>query len=340
MKKFIFSLVLMICTVVSVNAQNAYGNNKFFDNWSVGTDAGVTTNLHEWDTPNGGVWGIQLTKTITPVVSFEFSTQLGFNNNANWNVMCSANAVDNVNALGSVKINLMNWFCGYNGAPRLFEISARGGAGYMRNFYPQEVSNDRQYSVGKVGLDFDFNLGKKKAWTVSARPAVLLRGQNGVSVCESDNLCTAYPHNAVGQLTVGVTYHFKTSNKHHHLTQIPPVIKTIEKRGDVRVVEKVVEKRIEKIVTNDVADETYAVAFEQNSAQLSNSAKAILDKIPAKTKVSVIGSTSPEGTQKRNDALSVERAEAVATYLRARGVTVVSATGGEAGRAAIISVVK
>lgn len=64
----------------------------------------------------------------------------------------------------------------------------------------------------------------------------------------------------------------------------------------------------------------------------------MLDKIPSGSVVNVVGSTSPEGTVKRNTELANERAEAVKQYLENPGVTVKSAVGGEAGRAAIITV--
>lgn len=80
------------------------------------------------------------------------------------------------------------------------------------------------------------------------------------------------------------------------------------------------------------------MSFAKNSSELSNETKAVLDKIPSGSVVNVVGSTSPEGTVKRNTELANERAEAVKQYLENRGVTVKSAVGGEAGRAAIITV--
>ena len=53
-----------------------------------------------------------------------------------------------------------------------------------------------------------------------------------------------------------------------------------------------------------------------------------------------IGSTSPEGSTLRNSELSVQRANAVAEYLKSRGVEVISAEGNEHGRIAVVTVVK
>ena len=78
----------------------------------------------------------------------------------------------------------------------------------------------------------------------------------------------------------------------------------------------------------------------QNSAELTQDAKNILDKVSASLPVKVIGSTSPEGTTRRNSELSVQRANAVAKYLKSRGVKVASAEGNEHGRIAVVTVVK
>ena len=94
-------------------------------------------------------------------------------------------------------------------------------------------------------------------------------------------------------------------------------------------------KTVEKV---EYASDKYVVDFAKNSAALSAAAKAALDKIPTDSTVSVVGATSPEGSSARNSALSVQRANAVADYLKARGVKVTSATGNEAGRIAVVTI--
>ena len=177
----------------------------------------------------------------------------------------SANVLDNLSAIASTKINLMNWFGGYKGTPRLFEIQARGGFGYMREFWPDfalnptSSGNDLNRAVAKFGFDFDFNLGQSKAWTISLRPAVVMKMLNEGKMVEQmftyegcvyhDKFgipeCDAYGHNVLAQITAGVTYHFKTSNGTHHFAAVKPqiVTETVEK-----VVEKPVEKIVEKVV--------------------------------------------------------------------------------------------
>ena len=334
MKKITLILIAMFGLAMTACAQ--YTGHKFFDNWSIGAEGGVSTNLHDWDTPNGAVAGINLTKGITPVLSLEFQLQAGFNDDANWNWgVRSKNVLDNATIMGNTKINLMNWFGGYKGAPRFFEIQARGGVGYTRFFYPgsdyvpTKNGNDLNRCVFKFGFDFDFNFGKEKEWTVSVRPAVILKTSRdndpakvnfGVPVVCDNGFCSAYGHNSIGQITAGITYHFKTSNGTHYFTEVKPVevTKVVEK-----VVEKPVEKVVEKVVTKNASNVT--VEFAQNKATLTNTAKAKLNAIERGTIVAIDGYASPEGAKAYNQKLSQKRADAVKGYLENKGVKVADA---------------
>lgn len=321
-------LVIMLGMAMTASAQ--YSANKFFDNWSIGAEGGVSTNLHDWDTPNGAVAGINLTKGITPVLSLEFQIMGDINDNANWNMGRSANAIDALTVMGNTKVNLMNLFCGYKGAPRLFEIQARGGLGYMRAFYPDfegnptSNGNDLNRAVFKFGLDFDFNLGKQKAWTVSLRPAIVLKTGKETSPyflgCDYGT-CDKYGHNAVGQITAGVTYHFKNSNGTHHFAVVKPVeVTNVVEKIVEKPVEKVVEKIVEKVVTKDVSGIT--VEFAQNKSVLTETAKAKLNGLASGTVVALDGFASPEGNKSYNLKLSQRRCDVVKEYLEGRGVKV------------------
>lgn len=344
MKK-ITLVIAMFAMAMASSAQ--YTGHKFFDNWSIGIEGGVSSNLHDWDVPNGAVAGINLTKGITPVLSLEFQLQAGFNDDANWNWGAkSPNIVDNASVFANTKINLMNWFGGYKGAPRLFEIQARGGVGYTRFFWPNPgvdtgSGNDLNRCNFKFGLDFDFNLGEKKAWTISLRPAVVLKtsrdndpirysGEGMPVVCDNGD-CLAYAHNCIAQVTAGVTYHFKTSNGTHYFTEVKPVevTKIVEKTVE-KPVEKVVEKIVEKVVTKNVGGGV-TVEFAQNKATLSSTAKAKLNSIDKSATVVIDGYASPEGAKGYNQKLSERRCEAVKAYLVDRGVKVagVNAHGAE-----------
>ena len=347
MKKFTLLMVAVFAMAMSANAQYT---NKFWDNWAIGVEGGVTTNAHDWNTPHGAVAGINFTKGVTPVVSFEFAFTAGINNNYNWLRVKSPNAIDNLSFIGSTKINLMNWFGGYKGTPRFFEIQARGGFGYQRWFFPSKwdvagTNNDLSRPVAKFGFDFDFNLGESKAWTISLRPAVVMNLTNAFDDvnelasaragrpvyngyfkgCVYADKCYAYGHNVVGQITAGVTYHFKNSDGNHYFTLVKPqvVTETVEK-----IVEKPVEKVVEKVVEKQVAatgNNIYVVEFEQNKSNLSNTAKSTLDQISSGTTVILDAYASPEGAKVYNQKLSQKRADAVKGYLENKGVKVADA---------------
>lgn len=355
MKKSTLLTIALLSTAFTANAQYNVSGHRFFDNWSIGVDGGMTTNLHDFNTPHGGVAGIQLTKGITPVMSLQMDVTAGFNNWYNWNMSHSDCTVDNLTAAIMGKVNLMNWIGGYKGKPRVFEISPKAGVGYMHYFYPDgtqyDNANYRNAGVFKAGIDFDFNVGKQRAWTLSLRPAVILDvvhanettgartdyynnsdaqwGCNNTVGFWKNNEHGQFSHAGVFQLTAGVTYHFRTSNKKHHFVQVEPTI--VEK-----VVEKVVEKPREVIkevrveVPKNVGN-TYAVEFGQNKSLLTGTAKATLNEVPANATVTIDAYASPEGAKAYNKKLSQKRADEVKKYLETRGVKVsgVTAHGAE-----------
>lgn len=345
MKKITSMAIALFAVAVSASAQYNVTGHRFFDNWSIGVDGGVTTNLHDFDTPNGGVAGIQLTKGITPVFSIQTEVQAGFNNWSNWNVSHSDCGVDNLTAAVMGKVNLMNWFAGYKGTPRVFEISPKAGFGYLHYFYPEHtqynVKGYRNAAVAKVGIDFDFNVGEKKAWTLSLKPAVIYdmthanettgaktgyyNSPEAMWGCDNNSNCGKRTHAGVFQVTAGVTYHFKTSNKKHHFTTVEPVV--VE-----RTVEKVVERPVEKIkeirreVPGKAVGNTYVVEFAQNKSVLTATAKSVLNDVPSNATVTLDAYASPEGSKAYNKKLSQKRADEVKKYLEARGIKVASTT--------------
>ena len=85
----------------------------------------------------------------------------------------SGTAFDAFNLMLLNRLNLNNMFAGYNGQPRLFEVEAVGGFGWLRlnDFY--ETGEGANHLASKAGVNFNFNLGEKKAWTVAIKPAIL-----------------------------------------------------------------------------------------------------------------------------------------------------------------------
>ena len=323
MKKIILFLTVALISITA-SAQYNVNGHRFFDNWSVGVDGGINTNLHDWNN-GGGVLGVQVTKGITPVVSFEFASQIGLNDvvwdgdGVSWNVLGDKKHISTIHAIASTKVNLMNWFGGYLGHPRLFEIQARGGLGYLR-----EVENEVNSAVGKVGFDFDFNVGKQRAWALSLKPAVVWNACNYAAFNGG--------RNATAQLTAGVSYRFKTSNGTHNFKEVDPVTVT-------EVVEKIVEveKPVEVIKVVERVDtvfveakeenfEPITITFANNSAELTEEAKNTLSNAQGDNFV-VEATATPYGTEDYNKALSQKRADNVANFLKAQGKTIAEAKG-------------
>lgn len=323
MKKFIFMMIAVFAMAVSAMAQqnNYAGSSKFTDNWSVGINGGVQTNLHDWNAPQGATFGVELDKQITPLFGLTFEANGGVNNRMNWycdaNHFCNDVVFDQVSALVDGRFNLMNAFGGYKGSPRLFEIEALAGVGYGHGFASKSSGVAKTDALlAKTGLNLNFNVGKSKAWTLTVRPAVVW------NVSQTGQFDSRF---AIGQLTAGVVYHFKGSNKKHHLDLPIPVIveKTVEK-----VVEKqVIVEKIVKVPSTATAakvvnvDNCWTVSFAKGSSEITSDVKAIADAIN-KTNGSyrISGFTSPEGSENVNKALGLARANALKNALVNAGV--------------------
>ena len=131
----------------------------------------------------------------------------------------SGTAFDAFNLMLLNRLNLNNMFAGYNGQPRLFEVEAVGGFGWLRlnDFY--ETGEGANHLASKAGVNFNFNLGEKKAWTVAIKPAILW----DMSMWDADRAHSHPNFNANyanWEITAGVVYHFKNSNGKHHMTKV------------------------------------------------------------------------------------------------------------------------
>ena len=126
----LFTLIAASAMVLGANAQG-YEGNKFFDNWSFGVEGGVTTATtarHQIVGSNkawkqgaffGGmraIAGAELTKQIVPAFGIAVQDHAAFN----WTD--SKTVVDYNDLVVLAKLNFMNFFGGYKGTPRTFEL--------------------------------------------------------------------------------------------------------------------------------------------------------------------------------------------------------------------------
>lgn len=344
MKK-IFLMLALISAVVSANAQIATENSNALDNIGVGITAGVSTPLDFNSVfPLNTNVGVKVTKDITPVVGLQLEGLVFLNDN-HFSDLKTVVKATNVGLNGA--INMSNLFCGYNGTPRNFEVSAVAGLGWLHNW-------DTPFNslTAKTGLDFAFNLGSNKAHSIVLTPAVYW-DLHKFDAIHFDK------RGAQLALNASYIYHFRTSNGTHHfktydvgamndeINRLRGSLEECEKR-EPQVIEKVIEKVVIKEVPVEVGtktalvaeDGTWTVTFANNSFALSNEAKFILNQIGNDAIVNVTATASPTGTAEYNQILSERRAKAVADYLQKRGVKVNSWEGKgvnlETGRSAIV----
>lgn len=206
MKKFI-AVIVACLTCSGIYAQRAYEGANLGDNWSIGIHAGVTTPLtHSAFFPNmRATWELGIGKQLTPFFGMGVEAMTSINTTA------SKTAFDNTNVSLLTSVNLSNLFAGYWGTPRLFEIETVAGLGWMH--YAQNGNGDRNSISSKLGLNFNFNLGEAKAWTIGIKPALVY----DLNACGERNV-GFNANRAAWEITAGLKYHFRCSNGKHHIS--------------------------------------------------------------------------------------------------------------------------
>ncbi len=232
MKKLFLMLAAAMLTA-NVSAQKTtITGHKGGDNWYVGINAGVATDMKKFGYYDGIVYdskgagfmkgfapnvGIRLGKNFTTVFGLALESNLYFKSSKK-NTLYSTtfiNALD-VNLLGT--FNLNNLFAGYKGEPRTFEIIALGGFGWAHGF--NSPSFKRNSIVSKFGFDFALNLGSSKALQLYLEPAVVYNLQTWyASYLPTDQGMKYDSRNGYFQLNVGLNYKFGTSNGTHNFAK-------------------------------------------------------------------------------------------------------------------------
>lgn len=347
MKKIFSIFMMLLCTSFVMYGQSVSNyscSSKFTDNWSVGIYGGVNTNLHNWNAPQGGHFGIELSRQITPIWGLTLQAQAGVNDLMNYaghySHVHNGVVFDNIAAFVLGTFNFSNAFFGYNGKPRTFEVTGVAGVGYGHGFDSQTMTQSSIVSykdalLTKAGLNFDFNIGKLKAWTISLRPSVTFNTSAHGQYCASHAT-----FNADG----AVVYHFKTSNGTHYINKaklydqseidmLNTNINNLKSLVDEKIVENDSLKSLllqEQEKANNIKQEVVSnsdvvytpIKFAKGSSKITDT-KALDDlaELVKKTgkKVDILGYASTEGSSKFNQKLSEQRAMVVKDELRKRG---------------------
>lgn len=223
MRKLILLLTILL-SAISAEAQQYVEKPRFFDNWSIGLAGGayhpMFYDLKYLLDCSGYAGSVELRKHVTPVLS------VGVEANGYYR-MDRKERKDPRTVIGTmVHVNLMNLFGGYKGRPRIFEIEAgvmpawghlyRGSA---YTFFP-----DENYFAAKFGVDFNFNLGKSRAWAISLKPAAIC---DVTSRPPSPGGIT-YHYNVIDrkktdlQVFLGFSYKFRNHGRRRHFNYAAP----------------------------------------------------------------------------------------------------------------------
>ena len=244
-----------------------------------------------------------------------------------------------VDLLGTA--NLMNLFAGYKGEPRLFEVIALGGFGWT-HVCPLEKTNGIN---SKVGFDFAFNLGAKKAWQVYLEPSLVyyLQGYSADDHAFADLMAgEGFKFNsnkALFSLNVGVNYKFGTSNGTHNFAKEQQIdalnaklnatqaeanaakANSASLDGKIADLQKAVNDCMNKPAAAAVVKEARAnlpisVIFDKGKSVVKPSQEANVELIAKymksnkDAKIKISGYATPEGPAALNQTLSEKRAEA------------------------------
>ena len=360
-------LVLMLAAAsmaASVSAQTV-AESKTFDNIYVGINGGVATKTtgHKWLSDLDPNAGLRIGRYFTPVFGLAIEGNAYFSNKP-WGSTGTVVRATNASLLGTV--NLSNWFGGYKGEPRTFEVSALYGLGWMHIFTSNKAikdatENQRNRMTSKAALDFAFNFGSAKQFQFYVEPSINFaflgqsKNKEVVATGNALNPVVLADHQEYGykaasqagqpayninnsfvQLNAGLIYKFANSNGTHNFTIVTPrdqaEIDALNAQiNELRnrkpeVITKEVVKEVPAIKELSVSDLVF-VTFAQGKSNLTREAKAALNNVKEGSHVQVVGTASPEGSKEINDRLSQARADVVANYLKSRGVNIDEATG-------------
>jgi outer membrane protein OmpA-like peptidoglycan-associated protein len=230
MKKVILMFAAAMLTMSASAQRTAVTANKAQDNWYVGINAGVATNMQKFpyknDAKGAGFFkgfapefGIRVGKNLTTVFGLALDVNSYFGNKVDGKTTFGSKTfIDATDFDLMTTWNLNNLFAGYKGEPRAFEVIALVGGGYSRAWAAHQGGIN-----AKAAIDFALNLGADKAWQVYIEPGVVL-GEPFVQYANPFYRITNYgeyvfdkkKYNGAFSLKAGVNYKFGTSNGTHN----------------------------------------------------------------------------------------------------------------------------
>ena len=231
MKKMI-TLMAAAVFALSASAQTVK-ESKSFDNFYIGINGGVATKTtgHKWMTDLNGNAGLRIGRFFTPVLGIAVESNAYFSNKP-W---CSTGTMVrylNTSLIGTV--NISNWFGGYPGEPRCFEVSGLFGFGWGHVFTNKhDYYEPANHMTSKAGIDFAFNFGSAKQWQFYIEPSITwafnARTVNAEAAYDQGTFKAkenadqpAYNiNNSMVQINAGIVYKFGNSHGTHNFVICP-----------------------------------------------------------------------------------------------------------------------
>lgn len=287
-----------------------------------------------------GTIGLNVNKQFSPIYGLTLESMYGVNTTG------APQVFDAFDLMLLHRVNLNNLFRPYQGKPTLFEVEAVAGFGWIKifDYYPTSDGGlaNANHVGSKVGLNFNFNLGESKAWTVAFKPAIVwdmtIPGQAHQNFDANQ---------AVYEFTAGVVYHFKNQNGKHYYSDecadaeavaaLNSMINNLQSEseakdralanaqstiGDLqRDLDNCKKQKVEKVVEKPAAKSDYLLTFRQGKSNIEAVHMPYIERLAnmlkqnSKAKVVISGYASPEGSKSYNQKLSQKRAEAVKDVL-------------------------
>lgn len=345
MKKF-FMMMAAAAVSAQVASAQAVEPSKTLDNWYVGVNGGLnfkSTHTKVFKNLNPSA-GLRVGRYFTPVFGVAAEAEVYFRNKGSeYTPLGTIVKGTNVSLLGTT--NFSNWFCGYKGAPRLFEVVGVYGLGWGHIYGTENapVPAKRNVLTSKLGLDLTFNLGAEKAWQVYVEPNITYGLNANGDGCLNYN----FNNSAVGVL-VGVNYKFGNSNGTHNfkfadkrdqaeIDALNAKVNELRAAGDQKdntisklqnanndlknqlnaaknqkptVIEKVNQNVLQPTVIFGQGKSSIDAAQYASIAMIANYMKNHKD-----SKILIKGYASPEGSKEINQKISEARANAVKNAL-------------------------
>ena len=345
-------MLAVAASAMSASAQepkSGFADAKFWDNWYLGANLGAVSKAkHQAVLKNlNPQFGIRFGKWFTPSVGLAGEGRFLFGNKLYGRQLTDKSPFHAMegNLLGT--INFSNAFGGYTGSPRPFEVIGLAGIGFLHNFGTtdkgQFPSNyQKNMLTSKFGLDLAWNFGSEKEWQFYVEPALIY----AIGGAKKFDKIQYNSNRAAVELNVGINYYFKTSNGTHHFLNITEC--------DQREIDAL-NNTINDLRNKNAADQAKIAQLQAEIARLTkalrdcenkpapeppfeaptipsvfyNVNKSLITKQQAENvavaaqilknhpelKLNIKGYASPEGKAKKNQELSVRRANAVKDLL-------------------------